>query len=59
MTDIYILSATRTAIGGFGGSLSGLSVVDLATHVTAAALEQADLRRGLFRPIDGPPLRAP
>jgi acetyl-CoA C-acetyltransferase len=43
MTDIYILSATRTAIGGFGGSLSGLSVVDLATHVTAAALEGADL----------------
>lgn len=43
MTDIYIPSATRTAIGGFGGSLSGLSVVDLATHVTAAALEGADL----------------
>ena len=43
MTDIYILSAARTAIGGFGGSLSGLSVVDLATHVTVAALERAKL----------------
>ena len=43
MTDIYILSATRTAIGGFGGSLSGLSVVDLGTHVTVGALERARL----------------
>jgi acetyl-CoA C-acetyltransferase len=43
MTDIYILSAVRTAIGSFGGSLSALSPIDLATHVTRAALDRAGM----------------
>lgn len=43
MTDIYILSAARTAIGSFGGSLSALSPIDLATHATRAALERAGM----------------
>ena len=43
MTDIYILSAARTAIGSFGGSLSALSPIDLATHVTRAALDRAGM----------------
>ncbi|MBD3765183.1 MAG: acetyl-CoA C-acyltransferase family protein [Rhodobacterales bacterium] len=41
MTDILILSATRTAIGGFGGSLAGVPPVDLAASVMRAALAQA------------------
>jgi acetyl-CoA C-acetyltransferase len=41
MTDIVILSGARTAIGGFGGSLSGIAPIDLAAHVTAAALARA------------------
>ncbi len=41
MTEIHILSAARTAIGGFGGSLAGLSPIDIATHAAKAALERA------------------
>jgi acetyl-CoA C-acetyltransferase len=41
MTDIHILSATRTAIGGFGGSLSALPPIDIATHAAKAALDRA------------------
>lgn len=41
MTDIYILSGARTAIGTFGGSLAGLSPIDLATAAARAALDRA------------------
>ena len=41
--DIFILSAARTAIGGFGGSLAGLAPIDLATHAIRAALTRADV----------------
>ncbi|MDP3377168.1 MAG: acetyl-CoA C-acyltransferase, partial [Brevundimonas sp.] len=41
MTDVYILSAARTAIGTFGGSLSGLGPIDLATHAAKAAIARA------------------
>jgi acetyl-CoA C-acetyltransferase len=41
MTDIVILSGARTAIGGFGGSLSGLPPIELATIAAKAALERA------------------
>ncbi len=47
MTDIYILSATRTAIGAFGGSLKNTSPIDLGTHIAASAI----LRSGL-KPAD-------
>ena len=43
MTDVFILSATRTAIGGFGGSLAALPPIDLATIVAKAAIAQAGL----------------
>jgi len=45
MTDIVILGGARTAIGAFGGTLAGVSPIDLATHVSAAAL----LRSGVDR----------
>jgi acetyl-CoA C-acetyltransferase len=46
MTDVYILSAARTAIGGFGGSLSALSPIDLATHAAQAAIARAGVEAG-------------
>lgn len=41
MTSAYIVSATRTPIGKFGGALKSLSPVDLGAHAMKAALEQA------------------
>ncbi|MGI3164358.1 acetyl-CoA C-acyltransferase family protein [Pseudooceanicola sp. 200-1SW] len=41
MDDIVILSGARTAIGTFGGSLAGVSPIELGTIVTKAALERA------------------
>jgi acetyl-CoA C-acetyltransferase len=46
MTDIVILSATRTAIGSFGGSLSGVPPIDLAAAVTRAAMTRAGVDPG-------------
>lgn len=46
MTDVYILSAARTAIGGFGGSLAALSPIDLATHAAKAAIARAGVEPG-------------
>lgn len=43
MTDIFILSAARTAIGTFGGALSGMSPIDIATHVARAAISRAGI----------------
>ncbi|MDR2314943.1 MAG: acetyl-CoA C-acyltransferase family protein [Pseudomonas sp.] len=40
-TEIYVVSAVRTAIGGFGGSLKDLPLADLATAVTRAAIERS------------------
>lgn len=41
MTDIYILSTARTAIGSFGGSLAGIAPIDIAAHAIKAALSRA------------------
>ncbi|MGV8949590.1 MAG: acetyl-CoA C-acyltransferase family protein [Cypionkella sp.] len=46
MTEIYILSAARTAIGSFGGSLAGTPPIDTAAHVARAAIERAGLEAG-------------
>jgi len=46
MTDIVILSATRTAIGSFGGSLSGVPPIDLAAAVTRTAIARAGVDPG-------------
>ncbi|MFJ4349019.1 acetyl-CoA C-acyltransferase family protein [Pseudomonas sp. NPDC089401] len=39
--EIFVVSAVRTAIGGFGGSLKDLPLADLATAVTRAAIERS------------------
>ncbi len=43
MTDIFILSAARTAIGTFGGSLAGTPPIDTAAHVSRAAIARAGI----------------
>ena len=43
MTDIFILSTARTAIGSYGGALSATPPIDLATHVAKAAITLADI----------------
>lgn len=43
MKNIVIASAVRTAIGSFGGSLAGISAVELGTTVIKSAIERAGL----------------
>ncbi|CAH0496111.1 beta-ketothiolase BktB [Novosphingobium sp. CECT 9465] len=43
MTDIYIVSGARTAIGSFGGGLSSLRPAELGTIVMKAAIERAGI----------------
>ncbi|MGB8012236.1 MAG: acetyl-CoA C-acetyltransferase [Terriglobales bacterium] len=44
MSNVYILSAVRTPIGKFGGSLASLSAVDLGIVAAKAALERAGVQ---------------
>ncbi len=43
MDPVYILSAVRTPIAKFGGSLASLSAVDMGTAAAAAAIEHASV----------------
>ena len=43
MQDVYILSAVRTPIGKFGGSLAGFSAPDLGVIAAQAAIERAGI----------------
>ena len=43
MNDVYILSAVRTPIGKFGGSLASLSAADMGVVAAKAALERAEV----------------
>jgi acetyl-CoA C-acetyltransferase len=47
MTDVFLVSATRTAIGTFGGALKDAPPTELATRVVAEAIA-----RGGFAPAD-------
>jgi acetyl-CoA C-acetyltransferase len=46
MTDVYILSAARTAIGSFGGSLAAIPPIDIATVAAKAAIERSGVKAG-------------
>ncbi len=46
MKEVYIISAVRTPIGSFGGSLSSLSAVKLGAAAVKAALEKAGVAAG-------------
>ncbi len=41
MSDVYVMSARRTPIGKFGGSLARMSAVDLGVLAVKAAVEEA------------------
>lgn len=43
MREVYIISATRTPFGRFGGVLAGFSPVELGAHVMQAVLAQAGI----------------
>lgn len=43
MRDVYIVAATRTPIGRFGGALQDFSPVDLAAEAMRAALSRANV----------------
>jgi len=44
MKEVVIVSACRTAIGSFGGSLKNIPVVDLGAKVIRSVLERVNLR---------------
>ncbi len=44
MRDVYILSAVRTPIGKFGGSLASMTAADMGVVAAKAALERAGIR---------------
>jgi len=44
MTDVVIVSAARTAVGKFGGSLAKIAAPDLGAIVLRAVLERANLK---------------
>ena len=44
MNAVYLLSAVRTPIGKFGGSLASLSAVDMGVVVAKAAIERAGIQ---------------
>lgn len=44
MKDVVIVSATRTPIGAFGGSLSGLSATQLGAMAIKSAVERSGLK---------------
>jgi acetyl-CoA C-acetyltransferase len=46
LNDVYILSAARTPIGKFGGSLASLSAADMGVFAAKAALERAGVQLG-------------
>jgi acetyl-CoA C-acetyltransferase len=46
MTDIYVVSACRTAIGRFGGALKDVTAVDLGAVVLREALARAGIDPG-------------
>ena len=55
MTPVYILSAVRTAIGSFGGSLKECAPIDLGIINLPAGTYQLD--RSLSLTVDGVTLR--
>ncbi len=44
MRDVYILSAVRTPIGKFGGSLASMTAADMGVVAAKAAMERAGIR---------------
>ena len=43
MKEVFVISAVRTPIGSFGGSLSGFTAVELGTKAVQGALQKAQV----------------
>ena len=48
MTDVYVVSAVRTAIGTFGGSLKDVAPAELASCAAAEAIRRSGIAAGEF-----------
>ncbi|MEO6489677.1 MAG: acetyl-CoA C-acetyltransferase, partial [Ferruginibacter sp.] len=46
MKEVYIISAVRTPIGSFGGSLKGFSATQLGGIAIKGAIEKAGIKPG-------------
>jgi acetyl-CoA C-acetyltransferase len=53
MTDVYVISAVRTAVGRRGGALSSSHAADILGAVQRAALECADLDAAVVEQVVG------
>ena len=51
MKEVYIISAVRTPIGSFGGSLKGFSATQLGGFAISGALEKAGLKGELVNDV--------
>ncbi|RYY49392.1 MAG: acetyl-CoA C-acyltransferase [Chitinophagaceae bacterium] len=51
MKEVYILSAVRTPIGSFGGSLKGFTATQLGAIAIKAALEKANVKPELVNDV--------
>ncbi len=51
MKEVYIISAVRTPIGSFGGSLKGFSATQLGAFAIKGALEKAGLKGELVNDV--------
>lgn len=51
MKDVYILSAVRSPIGSFGGSLSSLSAPQIAAEIIKSAVERAGITPELVQEV--------
>ncbi|MEO6252245.1 MAG: acetyl-CoA C-acyltransferase [Ferruginibacter sp.] len=51
MTEVYIISAVRTPIGSFGGSLKGFSATQLGAFAIQGALEKAGVKAALVNDV--------
>ena len=51
MKEVYIISAVRTAIGSFGGSLKGFTATQLGAFAIKGALEKAGVKPELISDV--------
>lgn len=51
MREVVIVSATRTPIGSFGGSLAGLSATELGSIAIKSAVQKAGLQPGQIQEV--------
>jgi len=51
MKEVYILSAVRTPIGSFGGSLASMSATQLGAVAIKAALERAEIKADMVNEV--------